>query len=247
MKTLITGMNGTVAPALAAELRKHNHSITAWDRAAIPTDDLAAARAFIHTERPDVFCHIATGSPDWAAHVARVCAEAGIKFLFTSSVSVYANAQIGPFTVDMVPEPDDDYGRYKLTCEQRIRAANADAIIVRLGWQIGKGRGGNQMVDYLYRTAEQEGRIRASAAQFPACSFLADTAAALHYLLQHAQPGLYHLDANPSLSFYEIAAALNRFFGEPWLVEPGSEPVLNNRMVDERVAVRPLTATLSAR
>lgn len=246
MKALVTGLNGTVAPVLARVLADEGHTVVGWDRAVIPTDDPEAARAFLGREQPDAVFHLATGSPDWAALVAGLSAESDIAFLFTSSVSVFAASQRGPHTVEATPTPEDDYGRYKLACEQVVRAAHPGAHVVRIGWQIGTRRGGNQMVDHLEQTHAREGRIAASTAWVQACSFLEDTTEALVYILRSLPGGLYHLDGNPGLSFYEIATALNAWLGHRWKVEPTESPALNNRMIDPRVPVRPITERLRA-
>ena len=240
MKALVTGMNGTVAPALARAVRADGGTVAAWDRAVVPIDDEAAARAFLQRERPDVFFHVATGPPEWAERCARLTAEAGIAFVFTSSVSVFGAAQRGPFSPDAEPVPDDDYGRYKLDCERRVRAAHPEARVVRLGWQIGTTDAGNHMGAFLHRTAQEEGRIEASARWRPGCSFLDDTAEAL--VRATALPaGLYHLGGNPGLSFFDIARGLNRLRGEPWTVVRTDEPDRDTRLRDDRLAVRPIS------
>ena len=114
------------------------------------------------------------------------------------------------------------------------------AHVVRIGWQIGDRPGGNQMVDHLDRTHRAHGRIDASTLWFPGCSFLADTADSLASILR-LPPGLYHLDGNPGLNFFEIAAGLNRRLGEPWTVVPVAGLVQNRRMLDPRVSVAPIT------
>ena len=241
MKAFVTGMNGTVAPALAHALVQLGYSVVPWNRSAHPIDNLEAVRDFIHSEKPDVFCHVAMGSPDWAEWAARTCAKSKIPFLFTSSVSVYAAAQSGPFTIHDLPLPDDDYGRYKLECEHRVQNAPPAAHVVRIGWQIGSAPGGNQMVDYLDRTFREKGRIDVSTLWFPACSFLPDTADTLTQILLTFLPGLYHLDGNPGLHFHEIATGLNQLLGNSWKVFPISGLVQNHRMLDPRVSVAPIT------
>jgi dTDP-4-dehydrorhamnose reductase len=240
MKALVTGMNGTVAPALAQALAKAGYEIVPWDRAIHPIDNPEAVRNFIRCEKPDLFCQVAMGSPDWAEWAARTCAEDQIPFLFVSSVSVYAAAQSGPFTIRDIPLPDDDYGRYKLECERRVQAAHPQAHIVRIGWQIGTAPGGNQMVDYLDRTNRERGQIDAGTLWFPGCSFLPDTADSLAQILK-LPPGLYHLDGNPGLNFFEIASGLNRHLGHPWKIFPIDGLVQNHRMLDPRVPVAPIS------
>lgn len=241
MKALVSGMNGTVAPHLARALAGAGFSIVPWNRALHPVDHPDAVRFFIECEKPDLFCHLAMGSPDWAEWAARTCHKSGIPLLFTSSVSVYSASQVGPFTPQDIPVPADDYGRYKLECERRIQAAHPGAHVVRIGWQIGTAPGGNQMGDYLDRTFKEHGRIEASTRWFPGCSFIPDTAAALLRILD-LPPGLYHLDGNPGLNFFEIATALNHLLGNPWQVTPVEGLVQNHRMIDRRVTVTPITA-----
>ena len=247
MKALITGMNGTVAPVLGRALASTGTAVRPWDRSRNAIDSLADVRHFIETERPDLFCHLATGSPDWAEWCARVCAELEIPFLFTSSVSVFGSGQQGPFGIDADPQPTDDYGRYKLDCERRVRAAHPEAWIVRLGWQIGTAPGGNHMVDYLHRTFAEQGRIDASVHWFQACSFLEDTASVLAEIVRDHPSGLYHLDGNPGLSFHDIVLGLNGCLAAGWTVEASSEPSLNNLMPDPRLDVPSVMDRLSRR
>jgi dTDP-4-dehydrorhamnose reductase len=242
MQFIITGMNGTVAPAVARQLERRGHAAIAWDRAQVAPDDDAAVQRFIREQQPDGVFHIATGSPDWAASIARCCAETGIKLVHTGSVSVFGPHQAGPFAVTTPPEASDDYGAYKRECERRIAQANPQAIIARLGWQIGSAPGGNHMLDFLSRTVAETGQIEASAAWFPACAFLDDTAAGLVQLMLDYPAGLYQLDGNPGLSFFEIVGALNRLHGNAWTVIPSATPDQNNRMLDERIQIQPITA-----
>jgi dTDP-4-dehydrorhamnose reductase len=110
-KVLLTGMNGTVAPALAEELQARGDEVAAWDRGAVSPEDRGAVERFIRGAKPNALIHCAMGSAQWAEDMARVCAEEGTVFLYISSASVYGTQQQGPFTIDHPPEPSDDYGR----------------------------------------------------------------------------------------------------------------------------------------
>jgi dTDP-4-dehydrorhamnose reductase len=233
-KVLLTGMNGTVAPAVAEELRARGNEVVAWDRSAVSPDDRGAIERFIRQTKPSVLVHCAMGSAQWAEDMARICAEDGGTFLYVSSASVYGTQQQGPFTIDDVPEPSDDYGRYKLECEQRVRAVNAESRIVRIGWQIALRPGGNNMVEHLIRRQAEDGHIAASTDWFPACSFLDDTARALVDVL-NLPPRLYLLDGNPGWSFAKIANALKAAMGGPWDVRESKGFRWNNRMMDNKL------------
>ena len=236
-KTLLTGMNGTVAPVLAEELRGRGWETVAWDRGAVSPDDREAVARFIREVRPSALVHCAMGSPQWAEDMARLCAEEGSKFVYVSSASVYGTQQQGPFTVYDTPVPCDDYGRYKLECEQRVYAANDEAIVVRIGWQIALRRGGNNMVEHLAQKQAEHGYIAASTAWFPACSLLDDTARALAGALEGAPAGLYLLDGNPGWSFWQIAVALDRAMQAGWEVRQNWDFRWNNHMVDKRLGM----------
>lgn len=243
MRAIITGANGTVAPAVVAALASAGHSVVRWDRGRVPIDDAGAARAFVVEARADWFFHIATGSPAWAEAVARICGSAGVRFLFTSSVSVYGDTQQGPFTLHVTPQPGDDYGLYKLECEHRVLAANPDATVVRLGWQIGAAPGTNTMVDFLHRMHVERGYVEASTNWVPACSFLEDTATALVDATTR-EAGVYLFDGNPGLSFHGIAERLGRRDGRGWQVRATELPFRNTQMLDDRIPVAPITEQL---
>ena len=244
MKALITGMNGTVAPVLAKALVGGGYSVSTWDRTQLPIDDRVQIEIFLDATQPDCFLHLATGPAGWAEQVAHLCAERNIKFLFTSTVSVYSSKQQGPFSVDIAPIPDDDYGKYKLECEQRILSKNPNALIVRLGWQIGTSISGNHMVAQLEQANQSAGFIEASTAWYPACSFLEDTAAGIKTIVETQPTGLYHLGGNPGLTYFEIVTRLNRVLQRQWEVRPTASFVYNNRLIDPRIAVQSIAERL---
>ncbi len=246
MKAMITGMRGTVAPVLAAHLQQHGHDVVAWDRERVPTDDVYAIQQFFREHQPDWFFHVATGSPDWAEAIARVCADQRIKLVFTSTVSVFGPDQQAPLTPDVTPTASDDYGRYKRECELRMGAANPGVIIARLAWQIGDAPGSNTMVNYIDQTIREQGQLLARTQWYPACAFLADTADGLFRLMTDFAPGVYHLDGNPGLSFYDIAQGLKTVQRRDWTIVATDNPVFDNRMRDERITINPITARLSS-
>jgi len=241
MRAIVTGLNGTVAPVVSELLGRNGHTVVGWQRSAVPTDDETAILKFLEAYNPDWFFHIATGSPAWAELIAKCCAQKKIKLLYTSSVSVFAASQTGPFSITAVPRPEDDYGRYKLHCEELIKQHKPDAIITRLGWQIGDSPGSNNMIDYIHKQVKEKGQIEASSNWFPACAFLEDTADALYRLMTKYPGGLYQLDGNPGLSFYEIVNHLNNLHGGVWRVVSADVPVINNRMMENCISLDSIT------
>ncbi len=256
MKAIITGANGTVGRMLKTLLEARGDTVICWNRTQTPIDDYAAMEAFVRSQRPDVLFHLAIASQPtgrvnegwlvnyhWTSELAWICRQANIRFLFTSSVTVFSDFAPGPFTLNTRPDATDGYGYEKRQAEERALAQNPQAVIARLGWQIGDASGSNNMVDFLERQALEHGEIRASRLWFPACSFVADTAEVLIELADFS-PGLYMVDSNTHWTFYEIANALNKRHGSRWIIKPDDDFVYDQRMIDLRVPITALNRRL---
>ena len=237
---LITGLHGTVAPVVAIALKRDGFDIVGWDRSMVPETDLAASLELLERSQPQKVYHIGMGPPEWAALIAGWCRENDRPFLFTSTASVFAGRSEPPYTIADEPDSTDEYGRYKHACELAILGANPDALIVRLGWQIGDRPGSNTRVDYLERGAA-DGILELSTNWFPACSFLEDTAEALLALESRGESGLFHLDGNPGLSICEIGKRLNELHANRWRIKATNEPRYYNLMRDDRVPLSSIT------
>lgn len=245
-RVLVTGMNGTVAPALARALQARGATAIAWDRAKDPPDSEPLVQDLLERLRPHWVCHVATGAPDWARWIARSCLTMNIGLLWTGSVSVFSASAITPITPDRPPCATDDYGRYKIECESIVRAENPRAIVARLGWQIGLAPGSNTMTNHLSERA-RAGVINASTNWTPSCAFVDDSAAAMLELMTRAEPGVFHIEGNSrGLSFFEIARGLARMLHADWRIEPADEPHFDNRMQDDRLRVGQVEARLPA-
>lgn len=236
MRVIMTGMNGTVAPYAAKELMVCGHTVIPWDRKAVPTDSLLKTREFLLRERAEYVLHIAMGPEQWARDMAQVCAQHGIGFLFTSTVDVLSDKNSGPYTPKDQPFSVTDYGKYKIRCEEMIKSVNPDARIVRLGWQIGREPGSNNMVDFLSKQMKDNGVIRAGRRWYPSCSYLWDTSEAL-LTAMGLPPGTYLFNANVNMSFYEIVQTLQKEHPD-FLVEESVGLVRDDRMIDMRLPAR---------
>jgi len=212
---------------------------------------------FVRRERPDVLFHLAiasrsTGVPneswlvnyEWTSELAWITRQLGVRFVFTSSVMVFSDNAKGPFTVDSEPDAPQGYGYEKRMAEQPVFHQNPDAIVARLGWQIGDAPGTNNMIDFLAKQSAANGSVQASRKWHPACSFVTDTAAALTWLAA-AKPGLYLIDSNTRWNFYEIASALNETHGRAWKIAANDAFVYDQRMLDPRVSIPTLEHRLT--
>ncbi len=251
MKLLVTGLRGTVGRALARQLA--GHDVVGWDRTQVAIDRWDAIDGHVAAVAPDAVINLAiasqpTGRPneswlvnhDWPSELAWSCRQRGIRFIHASSVMVFSPHAVGPFTLDHAPDATEGYGYEKRAAEARVLHQDPDAIVVRLGWQIGDAPGSNNMIDFFDRQLREHGRIAASSRFLPACSFLDDTAAAIARALT-APPGLYQIDGNEHHTLFDIARALAR-----GPVVETTDVVQDQRMLDVRLGVAPLRHRLPA-
>jgi dTDP-4-dehydrorhamnose reductase len=247
MLILITGLRGTLAPHLARAARDAGHEVMAWDRSQVPPDDAGAGSQWLDQTRPDAIAHLAMGGEDWAALLARYAAERGLPMVFTSTAMVFHHEPDGPHAPHDARTAQDEYGRYKIRCEDAVRSAHPGAAIARIGWQIDERATGNNMLAALDEWQRRDGRVAASRRWRPACSFMADTAAALLALLTAGQSGIVHLDSNSEQghTFDAIAHALAQRFGRAlWRIEAHDDYLHDQRLVCGPVVLPPLSARL---
>ncbi len=247
MKLLVTGLNGSLAPQLARAAAAAGHEILRWDRQQLPPDDAVAGQAWLEAQRPDAIAHLAMGSEAWAAQLAVHAARHQLPFVFTSTAMVFHHEPDGPHAADAPRNAQDDYGRYKIRCEDAVRQANPAAMVLRIGWQIDPEQAGNNMLMALDDWQARAGCVAASTAWTPACSFMADTAAALLALLQAPEPGLHHLDSNADegFSFAQIVAALKtRFARAQWQIRENTDYRHDQRLQGGGARLPPLSRRL---
>jgi dTDP-4-dehydrorhamnose reductase len=256
LKAIITGASGTVGRALVHEIEAQGGTAIPWKRDQTPLDDYAAMEAFVRQHQPDSLFHLAvpsqsTGRVDegrlvniqWTGELAWICRQLGVRFVFTSTVMVYTDHAVGPFTPDTPPDAAEGYGYEKRQAEDRAFYQNPETVVARLGWQIGEAAGSNNMIDFFERQMQEKGQIDASRRWYPACSFVADTASALIQLAT-MPAGLYLVNSNTRWTFDEIALALNEKHGNRWKVVPNDDFVYDQRMIDPRVPIAPLNERL---
>jgi dTDP-4-dehydrorhamnose reductase len=230
MHLLITGLNGTLAPKVAAAAARRGWQVTGWDRHRVPPSDAGACRAFLLETMPDAIVHLAMGEESWAGLLAAYASERRAPFVFTSTAMVFDCVPDGPHAAGDARTAKDDYGRYKIRCEDAVWASPGPVghrTVARIGWQIDADDSGhatgNNMLAHLDAQHACDGRIWASTLWRPACSFMADTADALLGLVEQPAGGTVHLDSNAieGHTFARIVAALKvRYARDQWLIAP---------------------------
>lgn len=247
---LITGLRGTVAPKVAARVTELGGEVAAWDRDAVPVDDVAAGAELLAALRPAGILHLGMGPEEWAGRLAAHAREHRLPFVATSSVSVFGDAPgdpDGPFRPEDEPTARDDYGSYKGRGEKAVLTAYPQAVVARIGWQAHPDGVGNNMVAQLAAQAEAAGgTVRASRLWRPAASWMEDTAAALVALATSDRSGVVHLDSNAAdaWTFPQLVRYVARLTGHDWTVVEHEELDHDSRLVGDEDLIPPFSARL---
>lgn len=246
-KVLITGLSGTLAPWVAKAAEARRWDVIGWDRHAVDPTHEAQSQQYLEREAPDAIVHLALGPERWAALLAAYAAPRGLPFVLVSTAMVFDAGAGGPHWPTDPRTSQDEYGQYKIRCEDAVMAANPSAMVARIGWQIAPDAKGNNMLRQLDEQHARDGHIRASTAWRPACSFMRDTADALCALVAQPVAGAVHLDSNAAdgWTFDQVVRALARKFDRPWTIQPDDAYVHDQRLMSPQGQVVPaLSETL---
>ena len=240
MAVLFTGMNGTVAPAVAKVFEAKGISVIPYDRTKVSIEDEAQIRSFLSSSAPEAVIHFATGPMEWSERLARITKELSIRFIYISTISVFdGKVTPAPYYPDTPASATDDYGKYKADSERLVLETNSEASIYRLAWQITDDVNNNGMLRFIKEQIDRQGEARASRSYYPSAAYLTDTADAVYDAYINLPSGIYHFNSNDDLSFYEIIELLQKQY--PWIVlNDKAKFSRDHRMLDDRVKIKKL-------
>lgn len=257
MKALITGSHGTLGKVLTETLNSEHIETIGWNRSEIDPTDVVRGEHYVEEIRPDFIFHLATDSHpsgtdneawkinvEWSENLARWSHRMKIPMVYTGSVMVFTDNATGPFRIDSIPDATEGYGFFKRSAEEHILRANPKAVVARIGWQIGRDDGSNNMVAHLAERMRDGGLIHAGTKWLPACSFLEDTVPELIRLAREGS-GLYQIDSNRKWNFYQIVRALDEMLNAGWEIIPTEDFIYDQRMIDDRVRIPALSSRLN--
>lgn len=146
MKCLVTGSEGFIGRNLVERLEKEGHEVVGFD-----VKSEKAGEQIAYDRHPgDVIFHLACTNQTRASegrkgawenvanniwltrNLANYAAETGMKFIYTSTASVYGNAAVIPTPSKANLAPLTDYAVAKLAGEHYTQISGADWTIVRL-------------------------------------------------------------------------------------------------------------------
>jgi len=146
-----------------------------------------------------------------AETVARAAAAARVPVLHLSTDYVFDGRKSGPYVETDPLAPLGVYGATKAEGEARLRAANADAIILRTAWVYGAY--GSNFLKTMLRLASSEPRLRVVADQHGCPTATADIAEAILAVdaalgAGGAARGVFHFAGTGVTTWHGFAAAI---------------------------------------
>ena len=228
MRWVVTGSQGQLGRALVARLEDAGEAVVALGHGALDIGDPEAVKRFFDAQAatPDVvanaaaFTHVdrCESQSDEARRVnavapgllAEACRGSGSRFIHVSTDYVFPGDAARPYREDDPVAPRSAYGRTKLEGEERVRAADPDALVVRTSWVFGHGRNFlGAILDQarLRRRGEAEGPLRVVDDQRGRPTYAVDLAEALTRLVGREARGLYHVANREEASWWDLARA----------------------------------------
>jgi dTDP-4-dehydrorhamnose reductase len=158
-------------------------------------------------EQPDLAFAVNATAP---LNLARTCTAIGARLVHVSTDYVFDGAKRAPYVEADRPSPLNVYGISKVAGEQAV-LAYGDHQVVRSSGLYGlrpcRAKGGN-FIDTMYRVAAEKPEVRVVDDEILTPTFTGDLAAQIRVLALEGSPGLYHVTAGGSCSWYEFARAI---------------------------------------
>lgn len=173
--------------------------------------------------------------------MAKACAELDIPLVHISTDYVFAGTGEIPWGPDDRTDPQNAYGRSKLTGEIGVRESGAVYANLRTSWVVSAH--GENFVKTMLRLSDTESELNVVADQIGGPTPARDIAAACLQIAEqlakdHAKSGTYHFSGTPNVSWADFATQIFDLAGKPTKVKavptkyypsPATRP-LNSRM-----------------
>lgn len=236
MKVLVTGARGQLGHDVMLELARRGYEAVGVDAGEMDITNAAACARVIGGCAPDAVIHCAAYTAVDAAednedvcrcvnalgteHVARICAQLGIKMMYISTDYVFGGQGESPWQADCTDfAPLSVYGRTKLEGELAVRRLIKRHFIVRIAWVFGKN--GKNFVRTMLALSEKHDTLRVVCDQIGTPTYTADLARLLADMIETEKYGTYHAtNEGGYLSWYEFACEIFRLSGKHTAVLP---------------------------
>ena len=214
----MTGAEGLLGTALAADARSRGHEVIALGHAALDVTDARAVREAAEAVRPDAVVHCAAYTAvdraeaeperaravnrDGTRHVAEAAQQVGATLVYVSTDYVFDGQKRSPYLPDDPPRPLSVYGRTKLEGEEAARRAGGESLIVRTSWLYGPRSG---FVPAILRRAREGQALRVVDDQRGRPTWAPHAASAILDLLESGARGVWNVAGQGECTWFELA------------------------------------------
>lgn len=215
---LVTGAAGSLGRTVSRVFADASHEVHPYGHDQLDVSNGAAVLEVIHAVRPSLVVHCAAltdvdaceRDPDaaravnaeGAGYVASAAAEVGAEIVAVSTDYVF-DGEKGSYVETDAPGPIQEYGRSKLSGEERVREANERHYVVRSAWIYGAA--GKNFVSKLPELARSGRPIKAISDQRSSPTWAVDLAQAITRFPGSGAYGTYHVVNEGSCSYFEFA------------------------------------------
>lgn len=178
---------------------------------------------------------------DSTVHLAGICKELNIPFVFTSTDLVFDGYE-GFYGPNEQPQPLSEYGKQKAEAEQGTLKVYPTATICRLPLMYGlSGEFGKSFIhDFLEKWQNGE-TVKLFTDEYRTAADAASVSRGIELLLSKGLTGIWHLGGKERLSRFEFGEILAEVYE---IENPGIEPVTHDMF--EMAAPRPKDVSLNS-
>ena len=239
MKILVTGGDGQLGRALKKLAGDYKDYIfTFIDVHDLDITDSTGMADFLGTNQPDILINCAAytavdkaeSDPDLAMAVnatapgemARICSEAGIRFIHISTDYVFDGRSFSPYKETDPVNPVSAYAKSKLGGETRILKQDVKGIILRTAWLCSEY--GQNFVKTILKKGKELGKLKVVYDQVGGPTYAGDLARAILDILPEVTKTvsmeIYHYANEGVISWYDFANAIIEISGIDCILEP---------------------------
>ena len=151
-------------------------------------------------------------------YIAEACLRTGARLTHISSEYIFDGRSETDYTEGDRPNPLSVYGRGKLSGELEVSATGCRYAIIRTQWLYGAG--GRNFVDTIITKASERPKLKVVDDQIGRPTWSNELALAITEFLRNDSPGVYHLAAGGTCSWYDVAIEIARLKNLPACIEP---------------------------